>query len=177
MERRVGWIAIALSTGCLIAFIWTWALTTWPVFDYWVVPSLLPTFSGLIGLTAAVGLWLLLRRFSVIQRPTIIVGPIVVLAGIGLGVSPLTAGGSSGWCKSVIGNVGFHGDYREDCFDARASRADAIVLTFGLLITAAGCAPFANRGTKPTDWRRRTFPGMSDQPHDRQVLADASETI
>jgi hypothetical protein len=175
MERRVGRFAISLTAACLIAVIWTWALTRWPVFDYRVVPSSLPTYTGLISLIAAVGLWLLLRRFgSSTQGATILVGLIVVLAGLGLGASPLNAGGSRGWCRSVIGNVGIHGDDREDCFDARGSRADdvAVVATLGVLITAAGCAPFAQRGAKPSDGQTRTPLGLSDQLEDRQVLAD-----
>jgi hypothetical protein len=159
MERRVGWMAIALTTTCMIALTWTWALTPWPMFDYWVVPSLLPTYPGLIGLAGAVALWLLVQRFAGIRSATIILGLIVVFAGLGLGVSPLTAGGSRGWCKSVIGNAGHHGDEREDCFDARASRAGdvAIVVTLGLLITAAGCGPFAKRDPTVGTGEREPF--------------------
>jgi hypothetical protein len=86
----------------------------------------------------------------------------VVVAGLWLGMSPFTAGGSRGWCKSVIG-VGIHGDDYEECFDGRASRATdvAITWTFGLLVLATGVALLALPGTRrsiaptrPTDARR-----------------------
>lgn len=135
--RRLGLIALQGAFALGIIGMWTWVLTAWPTFDYQVVPSVLPTY-GIIGLAAAICVWLLLwQRLSSAQLATLIVGLIVVVAGLGLGLS---APSGSGGCQSVIGNLGRNGDNQEDCFDARATRADdvAIVVTFGLLMSAAG---------------------------------------
>lgn len=172
--RRLGLISIQLAIALAIVGVWVPTLTAWPPFDYWVVPSLLPTY-GLIGLTSSVFLWLVLLRFSGFRAATLIVGASIVLAGLGLGFSPITSGGHTGWCQSVLGNIGLHGDDREDCFDARASRADdvAVVLTFGLLVTAVGSALVAHRAGRGTERPPHDLAPGGDHEH---VLTDASET-
>ncbi|MGH9124333.1 MAG: hypothetical protein ACRDZ8_06355 [Acidimicrobiales bacterium] len=140
MERRAGVFAVQMAFALVIAAVWAWALTAWPLFDYWVLPSLLPTY-GLLGLAASIGLWLVVRQRTGAQLATFIVGIIVIGAGVGLGLAPpIFSSGQSGWCKTVFGNHGLHGDDREDCFDARAARADdvAVILTVGLLTSAVG---------------------------------------
>lgn len=146
-ERRIGLVAVVATTFAALFFVWTWA-ATWRVFD-WIVPSVLPSY-GPIALAAIVGVWFLLRTFTGFQVATVIVGLMVVVAGVWLGMSRLTAGRSRGWCKSVIGDMGIHGDNYEECFDARASRATdvAITWTFGLLTLATGVALVAQPETR-----------------------------
>jgi hypothetical protein len=168
LERRgrlLGLIAIQVAFVMAIVGVWTWALTSWPLFDYWVFPSSLPTY-GLFGLAASIVLWSLLARQKGAELATLIVGVMVVVAGVGLGISPpVTPGGQSGWCKTVFGNVGLHGDDREDCFDARAARADdvAIVLSFGLIVCAIGSFLVTHDGTP---W-----------PHPRPGNSASAETV
>lgn len=143
-------IVVELAFAAAIAGIWTWALTAWPLFDYWVVPSLLSR-RGLVATVACAGLWLLVRRFTAGPVATLAVGLTVVAAGLGLGLAPIASGGQSGRCRSVLADVGLHGDDQETCFDARASRASdvAIVISFGLVLSAVGCALVARAGEHP----------------------------
>lgn len=155
--HRAALIAVQLAFALAIAAVWTWALTAWPLFDYWVFRSLLPTY-GLLGLAVSIGLWLLVRHRAGPPLATLIVGVIVIGAGVGLGLGPpIPSGGQSGWCKTVFGNLGLHGDDREDCFDARASRANdvAVVLTVGLLTSAVGSTLLARETGRRDDLQTR----------------------
>ena len=158
--RRFSLVTIEFTIGLAIVGIW-WTLKKHPLFiltadngqivvavtaEYRVFQSRIAAY-GVARLAVSIGLWLLLSRFTGVRVATLLVGLVVILAGLALAFSRIPTGGRSASCRSLMSSIGRSNDERGECVNPRTARTAGVVvaLTSGLVIFAVGSDVVTNR--------------------------------